>query len=111
MIDFDNCGSFGYVCPSNYTSCSAGVCSKAPGVQLKDGVTVFNVTSGIDDRMLTVQLPLSLTMYNYSSSNITFTTNGVSFRISIFFKIRLEDFLGCMSWNLCYGVFEWSSSK
>lgn len=78
LIDFLNCGSFGYECSSNYTSCSAGICSTAPAVHLKGGVSVFNVTSNIDDRMFSVNLPLNITMYNYSSSNVTFTTNGVS---------------------------------
>lgn len=32
QIDFNNCGSFSNICPSSYTSCSAGSCSGAPAV-------------------------------------------------------------------------------
>ncbi len=40
QIDFNNSGSFRNVCPSTYTSCSAGVCSDAPTVQLQGVIAV-----------------------------------------------------------------------
>ena len=95
MIDLKNCGSFNYECSSNYTSCSAGVCSTAPAVQLQDGVSIFNNT-GIDDQMFSVDLPLNITMYNYSTSSVFVTTNGVSFLIiSLLFDLN---YLGRMPW-------------
>lgn len=80
QIDFNNCGAFGHVCSSNYTSCSAGVCSGAPAVQLVGAVAVsgWGGQFSIDDAYVTINFPLSLTMYNYSSSSISITSNGVS---------------------------------
>jgi hypothetical protein len=66
------------VCSSNYTSCSGGVCSKAPAVQLVGAISVFNTTTNIDDSTVGINLPLSITMYNYSTSSVTVTSNGVS---------------------------------
>ncbi|CAF0841066.1 unnamed protein product [Adineta steineri] len=76
QIDFNNCGSIGYVCSSNYTSCSAGVCSTVPAVQLVGGIGVFS-SLPIDDDVAHVHLPLSITMYNYSTSNVTISSNGI----------------------------------
>jgi len=79
LIDINNCGSFGYVCSSNYTSCSAGNCSNTPAVQLDGGISIFNVSStNVDDSMIKISLPLSIRLYNYSTMNVTVTTNGVS---------------------------------
>ena len=82
QIDFNNCGSIGYVCASNYTSCSAGICSSRPAVQLSGAIAVpgfSNPTSDIDDATTPVSLPVSLTLYNYTTNNVTVTSNGVSF--------------------------------
>ena len=78
-IDFNNCGSFGYVCASTYTSCSAGTCSGAPAVQLAGAIAVPGWTgqTNIDDQTTTLTLPMNLTLYGYSSSTITVTSNGV----------------------------------
>ncbi|CAF1035566.1 unnamed protein product [Adineta steineri] len=76
QIDFNNCGSIGYVCSSNYTSCSTGVCSTVPAVQLVGGIGVFS-SLPIDDAVAHVHLPLSIMMYNYSTSNVTFSSNGI----------------------------------
>lgn len=80
LIDFNNCGSAGHVCSSNYTSCSGGVCSGAPPVQLVGGVSVpgFGGSISVDDAAVMINLPLAITLYNYSSSNVTISTNGVS---------------------------------
>ncbi|CAF1460097.1 unnamed protein product [Adineta steineri] len=76
QIDFNNCGSIGYVCSANYTSCSAGVCSTVPAVQLVGGIGVFS-SLPIDDAVAHVHLPLSITMYNYSTPNVTISSNGI----------------------------------
>ncbi|CAF3811607.1 unnamed protein product [Rotaria magnacalcarata] len=76
QIDFNNCGSIGYVCSSNYSSCSAGVCSSAPSVQLANGISVF-APGNVDDSIATIALPLSISLYNYSTSSVTVSSNGV----------------------------------
>ncbi|CAF1341501.1 unnamed protein product [Adineta steineri] len=79
QIDFNNCGSVGYVCSSNYTSCSTGLCSSTPAVALSGAIAVpgFGGTSSVDDSTVTVTFPLYITLYNYSSNSITVTSNGV----------------------------------
>ena len=79
-IDFNNCGSIGYVCPSNYTSCSAGACSSAPAVPLAYRVAIpgWDGSRTIDDDIYLFRFPFSVTMYNYSTTDITVTINGVS---------------------------------
>ncbi|UJR07520.1 hypothetical protein I4U23_011809 [Adineta vaga] len=80
MIDFNNCGTVGYVCSSNYTSCSAGVCSTRPAVALAGAIPVpgFNTTiNSIDDATTVVTLPLNITLYNYTTNRITVSSNGV----------------------------------
>ncbi|CAF0834149.1 unnamed protein product [Adineta steineri] len=80
QIDFNNCGSVAYACSSNYTSCSGGLCSTTPAVMLSGaiGVPGFNSSiSSIDDAITTVTLPLNITLYNYTTNNITVSSNGV----------------------------------
>ncbi|CAF0903899.1 unnamed protein product [Rotaria sordida] len=79
QIDFNNCGSFGYVCASSYTSCSAGVCSSAPAVQLVGAIAIpgWGGQYSVDDNYVTLTLPMSLTMYGYSTPTVSVTTNGV----------------------------------
>ena len=84
-IDINNCGSIGYICPSNYTSCSAGLCSDRPAVQLSGAIAVTawsSLTLNIDDSTTTVNLSIPLTLYNYTSTNITVSTNGVNLLIN-----------------------------
>ena len=81
QTDVENCGSIGYVCSSNYRSCTAGQCSTAPGVELKEKTVVWSgLTQGnIDDVTFEVNLPLNITLYGTTRSLVTVTTNGVSF--------------------------------
>jgi hypothetical protein len=80
QIDFNNCGSIGYVCPSNYTSCSTGSCSTRPSVQLVGAVAVSGWGNMIiDDAIVRVILPVSITLYNYTANNVSVSSNGVSF--------------------------------
>ncbi|CAF2577746.1 unnamed protein product [Rotaria sp. Silwood2] len=64
QIDFNNCGSFVYVCASSYTSCSAGVCSSAPAVQLVGAIAIpgWGGQYSVDDNYVTLTLPMSLTI-------------------------------------------------
>ena len=82
QIDSNNCGSLGNVCASNYASCSAGVCSNAPAVQLSHAIAIpgWDGSSSVDDAVASLALPsnLSLTLYGYSSSTIFISSNGVS---------------------------------
>lgn len=83
MIDFKNCGSVGYVCSSNYTSCSAGICSKVPGVRVTNPVPViYTLNNSIDDQIFNVNLPFNITIYNVTKDRITVTSNGVSISLS-----------------------------
>ncbi|CAF3219686.1 unnamed protein product [Rotaria sp. Silwood2] len=80
LIDFYNCGSIGYVCASNYTSCLNGICSSAPAVQLAGGVVVpgWNSSVNVDDAYITLSLPFSISLYGYSTSTASVQSNGVS---------------------------------
>ena len=80
LIDFNNCGSFGFVCSYSYTICSNGLCSYLSPVQLVDGVPIpgLDGTSSIDDIYVTMNLPVTLTLYNYSTSRVSVSSNGVS---------------------------------
>jgi hypothetical protein len=81
LIDFNNCGTVGYVCPANYTSCSAGFCSAAPTIQLTDAIPIFiaAINGSIDDKVYHVTVPFSITLYNTTTYSVQVTTNGVSF--------------------------------
>ena len=90
MIDFNNCGMIGYVCPASYVSCSMGICSTAPGIQLPNAVsTTGSATSidNVDDAMFSVNLPFNITLYTTTTDLITVTTNGVS---TYFIETRLH---------------------
>lgn len=81
QIDFNNCGSIGYVCTSNYISCSAGVCSTRPAVQLPGAIGVpgwTNTLNDVDNATVAVTLPISITLYNITTNNVK-TSNGVGF--------------------------------
>lgn len=79
QIDFYNCGTIGYVCASNYTSCTAGICSARPALQLSGAIAVSGWGNmNIDDATTRVTLPVSITLYNYTTYNVTVSSNGVS---------------------------------
>ena len=81
MIDFNNCGAIGYVCPANYTSCEVGICSTAPSIQLPNAVSATGSATSIgnvDDAMFNVNLPFNITLYTTTTDLITVTSNGVS---------------------------------
>jgi hypothetical protein len=50
-------------------------------VTLVGGIPVTNWggSNSADDFYTTLNLPLSLTLYNYSTSNVSISTNGVSY--------------------------------
>ncbi|CAF4947290.1 unnamed protein product [Rotaria sp. Silwood1] len=79
LIDFNNCGSIGYVCASTYTSCSYGACSGAPAVQLTGAVTIpgWDGTVNVDDAYVTVSLPFSISLYGYYTSSASVQSNGL----------------------------------
>ena len=82
MIDFNNCGTVGYVCPANSTSCSAGVCSAAPSIQLINAASIYSAASNgisVDDAAYNVALPFNITLYNTTTDHVIVTSNGVSF--------------------------------
>ncbi|CAF1048953.1 unnamed protein product [Adineta steineri] len=73
-----NCGSIGYVCSSDYTICSAGICKTTPTIQLS-GATPIPAWVGVttDDDIQQVSLPVNVTLYNYSTSSVTVSSNGL----------------------------------
>ena len=79
IIDFDNCGTIGNICPANYTSCSNGICSTAPNIQLTDPIPIFTaaLNGSVDDRFYNVTVPFSITLYNTTTNFVQVTTNGV----------------------------------
>ncbi|CAF4832750.1 unnamed protein product, partial [Rotaria socialis] len=79
LIDFNNCGSIGYVCASTYTSCSNGACSGAPAVQLIGGVTIsgWGGSTSVDDAYVLLNpIPFSITLYGYTTSSASVQSNG-----------------------------------
>ncbi|CAF3661070.1 unnamed protein product, partial [Rotaria socialis] len=78
LIDFNNCGSIGYVCASTYTSCSNGACSGAPAVQLIGGVTIsgWGGSTSVDDAYVLLNpIPFSITLYGYTTSSASVQTS------------------------------------
>ncbi len=69
------------MCPSTYLSCSAGICSNEPAVQLVEAIPIPDRGGNvrIDDKMYPLHLPVNITLYNYSTSNVTVSSNGVSY--------------------------------
>ena len=90
LIDFNNCGAVGHNCSSNYTSCSAGKCSTAPGIQLANPNVVWTagLNGSADDELYSVTLPFSVTLYNTTASVISVTTNGVSSSLCLLDRSR-----------------------
>ena len=80
LIDFNNCGSIGYVCASTYTSCSNGACSGAPAVQLVGGVSVpgWGGNYNTDDAYVNIPTPFNVTLYGVTTSSPALQSNGVS---------------------------------
>ncbi len=85
-IDFNNCGSIGYVCSSSYISCSNGVCSNAPPVILQGGVNPpgWGGSANADDAVVNITTPFSITMYGYSTTTPAIQTNGVNILQNMF---------------------------
>ncbi len=83
LIDRNNCGSVGNICPSNYISCSAGVCSNAPGIQLLNSNFIWTaaLNGSVGNRYFGVRIPFNITLYGTTTDFIFVTTNGVSFLI------------------------------
>ncbi len=92
LLDFNNCGAIGNTCSNAYTSCSAGVCSTVPVIQLTSYTSIW--TGGIngpaDDDIFNVTLPFAITLYNTATNHIQITTNGVSFFFGLSKSIVLK---------------------
>lgn len=80
LIDFNNCGKLNNVCPSIYTSCSAGLCSTLASIILLNGTFIWaaSVDGSVDDNYYGVTLPFNVTLYNTTTTYASVTTNGVS---------------------------------
>ncbi|CAF2052625.1 unnamed protein product [Rotaria magnacalcarata] len=63
VIDINNCGKLNNVCPSDFISCSAGLCTSVNGF--------------IDDQSFTVTVPFNITLYSTTTKSVSVTTNGV----------------------------------
>jgi hypothetical protein len=75
----------GHNCSPNYTSCSAGVCSSAPSVQLVGGSFIWTaaINGSVDDNYFGVTVPFNITLYTTTTNFVYVTTNGVSFLYEI----------------------------
>ncbi len=81
LIDRNNCGMVGNICNDSYRSCSGGVCSMAPAVQLYDPIIVWMgaLNGSADFTYFDVTLPFNITLYNSTTDNVAVSTTGVSF--------------------------------
>ncbi|CAF1161599.1 unnamed protein product [Rotaria magnacalcarata] len=79
LIDFNNCGADGNICLSNYTSCSNGLCSTVPVIQLTSYTSIWTgaINGPSDDDIFNMTLPFAIQVYTTTSSFIQLTTNGV----------------------------------
>lgn len=86
-INFNNCGSIGYVCSSSYISCSYGVCSTAPAVMLQSGANPsgWGGSTTQDDAYIGITVPFSISMYGYSTTTPYIQTNGVNIVLYYFY--------------------------
>jgi hypothetical protein len=79
MTDFNNCGSLNFVCSSNYTNCTAGVCN---GTIIITGSSIegafWDGTSIEDDNVASLVLPMNISLYGYETNTLYVSTNGVS---------------------------------
>ena len=84
MTDLSNCGSLGYICSSTYTNCSAGQCRGTVNVPVftNISVTVWDDSSYYDEGVVTISLPLNITMYGQTTNNVSLSINGVSHSFS-----------------------------
>ncbi|CAF1627535.1 unnamed protein product [Rotaria magnacalcarata] len=79
VIDINNCGKLNNVCPSDFTSCSAGLCSNLTSIKLINGTCIWSasVNGFIDDQSFTVTVPFNITLYSTTTKSVSVTTNGV----------------------------------
>jgi hypothetical protein len=79
FINIDNCGALGHACGSNYASCSGGVCSSVPGVQLVNSNFIWtaSLNGSVDDNCFGVILPFNITLYTTTTDYVYVTSNGV----------------------------------
>jgi hypothetical protein len=80
LIDRDNCGTVGNICNDSYISCSGGVCSTAPAVQLYNPIIVWMgaLNGSVGFAYFDVTLPFNITLYNSTTNYVVVSTNGVS---------------------------------
>jgi hypothetical protein len=83
LTDVNNCGTLKNMCPSNYSSCSAGQCSTMPSILSTNGTTIWSasINGSTDDASYNINLPFNITLYGTASGSLTVTTNGVSTRV------------------------------
>jgi hypothetical protein len=74
------------VCSTNYTECIDGKCAKPPILKLANGTVIFKSSDNVDDNSTKINLPLSITLYNYSTSNVIVTINGVGTTLIFIFQ-------------------------
>lgn len=101
LIDFNNCGSVGHVCGVNDVSCSGGVCSGAPAVQLTTGSFIWTaaINGSVDDNYFGLAIPFSITLYTTTTNYVYVSSNGVSFLFcTLINRHRCFFFLGSLSW-------------
>ena len=94
LIDFNNCGSIGYICPTNYTACSNGTCIATIVAPLTGGTTVpgWGGSFTVDDATISISVPFAVSMYGFTTSSVTISSNGVSHflrRVTVFIQKKI----------------------
>ena len=116
LFDFNNCGSIGYVCTSNYTVCSNGTCVATLVAPLTGGTAVsgWGGSFAVDDATISISVPFAVSMYGFSTSNVTLSSNGVSHfpsRFTLIVVLIILIVLGYMPWWLLSDVLKRYSSR
>lgn len=85
QIDFNNCGSIGFVCSMAFISCSYGTCSNAPAVILQNGSSMSGWGGSVtmDDGVANITTPFNVSMYGTSTRTVSLSSNGVNIRYSM----------------------------
>ncbi|CAF1020710.1 unnamed protein product [Adineta steineri] len=78
-IDRNNCGKINHKCNATYTSCSRGVCTMTPAIQLVEPNIIYEEAWDSLGHVarFDVNLPFNISLYNITTKNVTVTTYGI----------------------------------
>ncbi|CAF1114543.1 unnamed protein product [Adineta steineri] len=78
LIDRNNCGKISHKCNATYKSCSGGVCSVAPAIQLIEPKIIYQgaLNGSKYYGEFDVNLPLNITLYDIKTNYVIVTPSG-----------------------------------